>query len=87
MPNAGTAEYLFVNAQAAGRAICPYCQGWHLRDTEESDEGDCEARYLRVRRVAICVRGRPSGLGTGVRVPTAEEKQAAVDHASQTVYQ
>lgn len=82
--NVGTAEYDFVlpNGQAAGRAVCPFCQGWHRRSTGEPITEACDARYLRVRKVAICVRGRPISFGSGVRVPTQAEKDAAMAHAS-----
>jgi len=79
--NVGTAEYEFVTTQAAGRAICPFCQAWHERSDGMPDSGDCEGRYVRLRRVAIVVRGRPAGLGTGVRVPNSQEKKDALDHA------
>jgi hypothetical protein len=79
--NVGTAEYEFVATQAAGRAICPFCQAWHDRAGGTPDAGDCEGRYVRLRKVAIVVRGRPTGLGTGVRIPTALEKKEALEHA------
>jgi hypothetical protein len=81
--NVGTAEYDFVlpKSQAAGRAVCPFCQGWHSRSTGEPATEACDARYVRIRKVAICVRGRAVNLGAGVRVPTQSEKDAAVAHA------
>jgi hypothetical protein len=81
--NAGTAEYQFVapNSQAAGRAVCPYCSGWHRRSDGAPATEACDARYVRVRRVAICVRGRPTSFGAGVRVPNPSEISAAIDHA------
>jgi hypothetical protein len=82
--NVGTADYQFVQAkhQAAGRAVCPYCMAWHLRSTgaPEGDEA-CEALYVRVRKVAIVVRGKPTHFGAGVRTPTSSEIKSAVAHA------
>ena len=86
--NVGTAEYQFVsaNSQAAGRAVCPFCMSWHSRATGApiSDEA-CDARYVRVRKVSICIRGKPAGFGTGVRVPTTSEKSASITHAEGVV--
>ena len=86
--NTGTAEYQFAEpgTQAAGRAICPFCNAWHSRSTGAPIGAEaCDARYVRVRRVAIFTRGKPLSLGSGVRVPTASEKSAAMTHAHNVV--
>jgi hypothetical protein len=80
-----TVEYQFVVVQAAGRAVCPFCQSWHMRSNGESITESCDGRYRRNRRVAIVARGRPASLGSGVRVPTEAEMQAAMVHAENIV--
>ena len=88
MPSLPTAEYEFVNpkTQAAGRAVCPYCSAWHSRSDGSPITEACDGRYVRVRRVAIVVRGKPVSLGSGVRPPTQAEIAAAIQHASNIVF-
>jgi hypothetical protein len=88
MPQLPTAEYEFVGskAQAAGKAVCPYCSAWHRRSDGAPITEACDGRYVRIRRVAIVVRGKPATFGAGVRPPTQAEIDAAVEHASNIVF-
>ena len=88
MPQLPTAEYEFINAktQAAGRAVCPYCSAWHRRSDGKPISEACDGRYVRVRRVAIVVRGKPVSMGSGVRPPTQSEISAALAHAANIVF-
>lgn len=85
--NTKTAEYQFAapGSQAAGRAVCPFCSGWHRRSDGAPITESCDARYLRVRKVAIFVRGKPVSFGAGVRVPSQAERSAALEHAFNVV--
>jgi hypothetical protein len=81
MPQINDTEYEPVEAQAANKAICPYCHGWHSRSDGTPLVGNCNGRYTRSRQTAICVRGLPVGLGTGARVPSTDEVTTALLHA------
>lgn len=84
MPRVGNAEYEFVETQAAGRVLCCYCNTWHKSsDGEPMDAANnCLARFMRLRKVAVMVRGTVKSRGGGYRIPLKAEIDAAVAHAA-----
>jgi hypothetical protein len=80
-------EYDFVSIQAAGRAVCPFCGAWHSRSSGATIEGgSCKARYIRLRKAAILVRGKPLSMGSGYRVPDSGEISVSLEHAVNVVH-
>lgn len=82
MAKVGDAEYEFVEMQAAGRALCPFCQVWHNSAGGEPKSGSCPGRYARNRRVGIVVRGTARVRGVGFRVPSQTEINTCLAHAA-----
>ena len=77
MPRTGNTEWLIALKQANRRALCPFCQIWHVLG-EDTDPGPCQAIYARSRQVAIFARTIDGG---APRKPTKAEVKKAVDHA------
>ena len=77
------AEYEFVQHQAAGKALCPFCNGWHDAATGAplDPEGTCVARYMRVRNTAIVVRGVVNQRGGGYQVAGQRDRERCMAHA------
>ena len=75
------AEYEYVQTQAAGKALCPFCGHWHRASDGAPMEGDCVARYLRFRKVAILVRGVVNRRGGGYQVPGQRDLDRCLQHA------
>jgi hypothetical protein len=83
MPQVNNVEYETVKYQAAGRAVCPYCNGWHRKGGGPMDGASkCPATYVRTRQLAICVRAVSSAMGGGYTVPSDDEIKLALNHAA-----